>query len=71
MLLCCRINRDIKVENILRRDTGEWVLCDFGSATSSARKFENAAHSQEEEDYLSKKTTPAYRAPEVINVFIL
>lgn len=53
------------MENVLRRSTEEWVLCDFGSASSSVRRFHNAVDSQEEEEYLSKKTTPAYRAPEV------
>ncbi|GMH33332.1 hypothetical protein BSKO_01166 [Bryopsis sp. KO-2023] len=58
-------HRDVKVENILRRKDGQWVLCDFGSASSSARRFENATDSQAEEEYLNKKTTPAYRAPEM------
>lgn len=27
------IHRDLKVENILLNDSGNYVLCDFGSAT--------------------------------------
>lgn len=27
------IHRDLKVENVLQSDNGDWVLCDFGSAT--------------------------------------
>lgn len=29
------IHRDLKVENILRSDRGDFVLCDYGSATRS------------------------------------
>jgi AP2-associated kinase len=27
------LHRDLKVENVLQSDNGDWILCDFGSAT--------------------------------------
>ena len=31
------IHRDLKVENILKSESGAYVLCDFGSATAKVR----------------------------------
>ncbi|KAG8515150.1 BMP-2-inducible protein kinase, partial [Galemys pyrenaicus] len=62
------IHRDLKVENILLNDSGNYVLCDFGSATN---KFLNpqkdGANVVEEE--IKKYTTLSYRAPEMINLY--
>ncbi|XP_072352322.1 BMP-2-inducible protein kinase isoform X1 [Scyliorhinus torazame] len=62
------IHRDLKVENILLNDNGNYVLCDFGSAT---HKFLNPqAHGVSSvEDEIKKYTTLSYRAPEMINLY--
>lgn len=41
------------------------MLCDFGSATPRAKKYETASEIGEEEENIRRHTTPAYRAPEV------
>uniref|UniRef100_A0A669EUQ4 non-specific serine/threonine protein kinase n=1 Tax=Oreochromis niloticus TaxID=8128 RepID=A0A669EUQ4_ORENI len=62
------IHRDLKVENILLNDQGNYVLCDFGSATHRVllpQKDGVAAV----EDEIKKYTTLSYRAPEMINLY--
>ncbi|CAD5113895.1 DgyrCDS3054 [Dimorphilus gyrociliatus] len=63
------IHRDLKVENILFEvQTGNYVLCDFGSAT--ARKLNPGKHGvQNVEDELKKYTTLSYRSPEMIDLY--
>ncbi|XP_010333025.2 BMP-2-inducible protein kinase isoform X2 [Saimiri boliviensis] len=62
------IHRDLKVENILLNDGGNYVLCDFGSATN---KFLNPQKDGVNivEDEIKKYTTLSYRAPEMINLY--
>lgn len=51
------MHRDIKPDNICRRDDGSWVICDLGLA----------AHSNE--DYLYDRCgTMGYIAPEIMNI---
>ncbi|KAK7164827.1 hypothetical protein R3I94_003272 [Phoxinus phoxinus] len=62
------IHRDLKVENLLLNDQGNYVLCDFGSATHKVllpHKDGIAAV----EDEIKKYTTLSYRAPEMINLY--
>nr|XP_033819441.1 BMP-2-inducible protein kinase isoform X2 [Geotrypetes seraphini] len=61
-------HRDLKVENILLNDSGNYVLCDFGSATN---KFLNPQKDGVNivEDEIKKYTTLSYRAPEMINLY--
>ncbi|XP_036357345.1 BMP-2-inducible protein kinase isoform X5 [Octopus sinensis] len=62
------IHRDLKVENILREDSGNYVLCDFGSATA---KFLNPVQhgvAQVEEE-IRRYTTLPYRAPEMVDLY--
>lgn len=62
------IHRDLKVENILQNDIGNFVLCDFGSAT--ARILNPNAHGRTMvEEEIQKYTTLSYRAPEMIDLF--
>ena len=54
------IHRDLKVENILRSDDGNYVLCDFGSAT--AKKLDpNKMGITSVEEEIKKYTTLSYR----------
>ncbi|XP_067294528.1 BMP-2-inducible protein kinase isoform X2 [Pseudorasbora parva] len=62
------IHRDLKLENLLLNDQGNYVLCDFGSATHKVllpHKDGIAAV----EDEIKKYTTLSYRAPEMINLY--
>eukprot|EP00887_Chlorella_sp_A99_P007529 scaffold2.g7529.t1 len=56
---------DIKAENVLQHPSGAWQLCDFGSASARVGVLESAAEIGVEEDVIRKTTTPAYRAPEL------
>eukprot|EP00210_Caulerpa_lentillifera_P000629 g608.t1 len=65
------LHRDIKVENVLRRPNGNWVLCDFGSARSKNSKHAaKAKNTQDEQQDINRTTTPAYRAPEMWDVMM-
>uniref|UniRef100_A0A3B4FD56 BMP2 inducible kinase n=1 Tax=Pundamilia nyererei TaxID=303518 RepID=A0A3B4FD56_9CICH len=60
--------RCLSVENILLNDQGNYVLCDFGSATHRVllpQKDGVAAV----EDEIKKYTTLSYRSPEMINLY--
>lgn len=61
--------RDIKAENVLRRMDGAWVLADFGSATRRAGLVEGAEAVMMAEDDIRRCTTPAYRAPEMWDLY--
>ncbi|XP_043552235.1 BMP-2-inducible protein kinase isoform X1 [Chiloscyllium plagiosum] len=62
------IHRDLKVENILLNDNGNYVLCDFGSATHKILNPQVHGVSAVE-DEIKKYTTLSYRAPEMINLY--
>ncbi|XP_073821090.1 numb-associated kinase isoform X2 [Musca autumnalis] len=62
------IHRDLKVENILQNDTGNFVLCDFGSATAKVLNPQQHGVSAVEEE-IQKYTTLSYRAPEMVDLF--
>ncbi len=50
---------------MLLHNNGTWVLCDFGSTTSWAGRYEGSNEIMVAEENIRKYTTPAYRAPEV------
>ncbi|XP_040603387.1 BMP-2-inducible protein kinase isoform X2 [Mesocricetus auratus] len=62
------IHRDLKVENILLNDAGNYVLCDFGSATNKFLNPQKDGVNIVEEE-IKKYTTLSYRAPEMINLY--
>ncbi|KAH8409436.1 hypothetical protein KR222_005046, partial [Zaprionus bogoriensis] len=62
------IHRDLKVENILQTDGGNFVLCDFGSATAKTLNPQQHGVTVVEEE-IQKYTTLSYRAPEMIDLY--
>ncbi|KAM9579881.1 BMP-2-inducible protein kinase isoform 2-T3 [Guaruba guarouba] len=62
------VHRDLKVENILLNDSGNYVLCDFGSATNKYLNPQKDGVNVVEEE-IKKYTTLSYRAPEMINLY--
>ncbi|NXS01656.1 BMP2K kinase, partial [Oxylabes madagascariensis] len=57
-----------KVENLLLNDNGNYVLCDFGSATNKYLNPQKDGVNMVEEE-IKKYTTLSYRAPEMINLY--
>ncbi|KAM8940509.1 BMP-2-inducible protein kinase isoform 2-T2 [Pelodytes ibericus] len=62
------VHRDLKVENILLNNNGNYVLCDFGSATNRFLNPQRDGVNIVEEE-IKKYTTLSYRAPEMINLY--
>lgn len=62
------IHRDLKVENILKDDNGNFVLCDFGSATAKILDSNKMGITSVEEE-IKKYTTLSYRSPEMVELY--
>ena len=69
ILLVWDMRRDLKAENVLLRLDGTWVVADFGSASRAAGVIEGAAAIMRAEDDIRRATTPAYRAPEMWDLY--
>ncbi|XP_063051136.1 cyclin-G-associated kinase isoform X2 [Engraulis encrasicolus] len=66
------IHRDLKIENLLISQQGTVKLCDFGSATTIAHYPDYSWSAQKRsmvEDEITRNTTPAYRTPEMIDMY--
>jgi AP2-associated kinase len=62
-------HRDIKVENVLV--SGQTLkLCDFGSASTNHMLPQNRNQVTELEEDIAKNTTPLYRSPEMIDLYM-
>ena len=65
-------NRDIKLENVLfgGPDNNTVKLCDFGSCIFGIVSVRNQAEKADAEEAINKETTPAYRAPEMVDLYM-
>lgn len=67
------IHRDLKVDNLLLSEDFVIKLCDFGSATTTSYAPDHTWSSLQRlsvQEELEKFTTPMYRAPEMLDLYL-
>jgi serine/threonine protein kinase len=64
------VHRDLKLENILVAVDGTLRLCDFGSCVFGSVSIRTPAERSDAESVINKETTPIYRAPEMIDLYM-
>ena len=64
------VHRDLKLENILLSSNGDFRLCDFGSAVFGPVPLRTPSERSEAEGVINKETTPIYRAPEMVDLYM-
>lgn len=62
-------HRDIKFENVLIAADGSLRLCDFGSCSTHQGVCDDRADRAEQEDAITRFTTPHFRAPEMVDLY--
>lgn len=62
--------RDLKVENLLFGADGKCKLCDFGSCSNRHRTLHTERDVAAAKEEIRRTTTPAYRAPEQVDVLV-
>ena len=64
------IHRDIKIENVLIAENGDFKVCDFGSVSGVIRAPRNSDEFNYVQHDIMKNTTAQYRAPEMIDLYL-